>query len=92
MSDLDVQPRLRNEHKCIVCETQLINRRQDSKTCGARCRTKLYRYNKNNSVLIKFRLPMDSYTNLVIALMNIGKGKTVNDHIKSLLQREYGHA
>lgn len=94
MSVLDVQPRLHNEHKCVVCETQLINRRQDSKNCSNRCRTRLYRYNKEKSVLIRFRMPMKEYTNLVVALMTIGKGggKTVNDYIKSLLHREYDHA
>lgn len=87
MSDLDVHPRLLNPHKCIICETPLINRRQDSKTCSSRCRTQLYRQNKENSVLVKFRLPLDLYTNLVIAVMSAGKG--VGEHLQELLKREH---
>lgn len=81
---MDVHPRY-----CAVCNSPLINKRQDSITCGGRCRTALYRQRKENTVVFKVRLPLDVYSELVNKLMPAGKGNAVDKYVQSLLRREH---
>lgn len=76
---MDVHPRY-----CAVCNSPLINKRQDSITCTGRCRTKLYRQRKENTVVFKVRLPLNVYNKLV------STGVAVDKRVRSLLQREHG--
>lgn len=76
-----VQPRA-----CAVCNSRLVNKRQDSITCSGRCRTALYRQRKENTVVVKVRLPLNVYNNLM------STGNAVDKQVQSLLQREHAHA
>lgn len=73
---MDAHPR-----SCAVCNSRLVNLRQDAITCSGKCRTALCRQRKENTVVFKVRLPLDIYNNLV------STGITVDKYVQSLLQR-----
>ncbi len=72
---------------CLVCQTQLINKRIDAKTCSGRCRSKVWRANKDKSVLVSFRMPMTLHTDLFLVAYARNQGintylsKVVTDHL-----------
>lgn len=72
------------DHQCVVCQTRLINRRVDTRTCSSKCRTELYRRNRAGSVLLHLRVPMAMYTNL--ALQTINDGVSINDRLLRQLE------
>ncbi|MET3675250.1 putative nucleic acid-binding Zn ribbon protein [Pseudomonas sp. UYEF17] len=57
---------MKNHRVCCICNKSLINRRRDSTTCSSSCRGKLFRSNKTKTVLVKFRVPNDIYTDIAI--------------------------
>lgn len=71
---------------CVVCNTPLINRRIDTKTCSGRCRCELHRRNKEASVLVKFRVPLTTYIPFVAATIN--NGMSVNETIIDMMNIE----
>lgn len=72
---------------CLVCQTPLTNKRIDAKTCSGRCRSKVWRANKDKSVLVSFRMPMTLHTNLFLVAYARNQGintylnKVVSDHL-----------
>jgi len=59
---------------CGICNTDISHLRKHSKTCSNSCRSKLFRSNKLQSVLVNFRVPLDVYTNLAIDAFKSKKG------------------
>lgn len=51
---------------CCICNSSLSNRRLDTRTCSPSCRTKLFRSNQTNTVLVKVRIPIDTYSELAV--------------------------
>lgn len=55
------------ERLCMICHAPLINKRVHAKTCSGKCRSKLWRALKEQSVLVPFRLSVVSHTDLFLA-------------------------
>lgn len=72
---------------CLVCQTPLINKRIDAKTCSGRCRSVKFRSLREQSVLIPFRLPTSLHIDLFLAAYKGNQGintyltKVVCDHL-----------
>lgn len=75
------------ERLCMNCHAPLINKRSHAKTCSGKCRSKLWRALKEQSVLVPFRLSVVSHTDLFLVAyarnqsINTYLGKVVADHL-----------
>ncbi|MDH0640387.1 DUF2116 family Zn-ribbon domain-containing protein [Pseudomonas sp. GD03860] len=78
-----------NKHRvCAVCSADISGKRSDALTCSDRCRAKQSRKNKQQSVLVSIRVPLLTYTNMVIAAMK-AKSNGVNEHLKSIVMEKF---
>ncbi|GEM_PF-2231221 len=59
---------------CRICNTDISHLRKHATTCSNSCRSKLFRSNKLQSILVNFRVPLDVYTNLAIDAFTSKKG------------------
>ena len=72
---------------CLTCSAPLTYKRIDAKTCSGRCRSKVWRANKDKSVLVRFRMPMTLHTDLFLVAYARNQGintylnKVVADHL-----------
>lgn len=73
---------------CAVCNADISWKRSHALTCSDRCRAKQSRKNKQQSVLVSIRVPLLTYTNMVIAAM-IAKSNGVNEHLKSIIMEKF---
>jgi len=71
---------------CNICNKSLVNKRLDSKTCSSSCRSKLFRANQIKSVLVKFRISSEAYTDLTIKAFFAGQ--SISDHIAQLVVKQ----
>lgn len=69
---------------CSICNSSLSNKRSDAKTCSPSCRTKLFRSNQTSTVLVKVRIPLDTYTNLTIKAFKARAG--IDDYLVRMVQ------
>lgn len=74
------QPRL-----CKVCNNSINHRRCDATTCSSSCRGKLFRANKLNYVLVRFRVPNDLHTDLMINAFQAKKG--VSQYLADMVKK-----
>lgn len=72
------QPRL-----CKICNTKINQLRCDAITCSSSCRGKLFRANKANYTLVRFRVPNDIYTDLAITAFKSKRG--INQFLSDLV-------
>jgi len=56
-----------SERTCANCRTPLFNKRSHAKTCSAKCRMKMWRAFKEDSVLCSFRCSLANHTNLFLS-------------------------
>ncbi|MCE0968502.1 hypothetical protein [Pseudomonas sp. NMI4491_12] len=75
-----------NTRACNICNKSLNNKRLDSKTCSSSCRSKLFRLNQTQSVLVKFRISSEAYTDLTIKAFFAGQ--SISDHIVQLVVKQ----
>lgn len=74
---------------CLGCNGSLNNKRVDAKTCSGKCRCKIWRANKEKTVLVSFRMPTMQHTDLFLAAYACNQGintylnKVVSDHLAS---------
>lgn len=73
---------------CAVCNADITSKRSHALTCSDRCRAKQSRKNKQQSVLVSIRVPLLTYTNMVIAAMK-AKSNGVNEHLKSIVMEQF---
>lgn len=73
---------------CAVCSADISGKRSDALTCSDRCRAKQSRKNKQQSVLVSVRVPLLTYSNMVIAAMK-AKSNGVNEHLKSIMMEKF---
>lgn len=73
---------------CAVCSADISGKRSHAITCSDRCRAKQSRKNKQQSVLVSIRVPLLTYTNMVIAAMK-AKSNGVNEHLKSIMMEKF---
>lgn len=59
---------------CKICNTDISHLRKHATTCSNSCRSKLFRSNKLQSVLVNFRVPINVYTSLAIDAFKSKKG------------------
>lgn len=59
---------------CKICNTKINHLRRDAITCSSSCRGKMFRANRINYTLIRFRVPNDLYTDLMINAFQAKKG------------------
>lgn len=74
------QPRL-----CKICNKSINYLRRDAITCSSSCRGKRYRANKLNYVLVRFRVPNDLYTDLMINAFQAKKG--ISQHLTDMVKK-----
>lgn len=77
-----------NPRVCAVCGADISGKRSHAITCSDRCRAKQSRKNKQQSVLVSVRVPLLTYTNMVIAAMK-AKSNGVNEHLKSIVMEQF---
>lgn len=63
------QPRL-----CKICNKSINYLRSDAITCSSSCRGRLFRANRANYTLVRFKVPNDMYTDLMINAFQAKKG------------------
>lgn len=68
---------------CRICNTDISHMRKHATTCSSSCRGKLFRANKANYTLVQFRVPNDTYTDLVITAFKSKKG--INQYLTDLV-------
>lgn len=72
---------------CLGCNGSLEHKRIDAKTCSGKCRCKIWRVNKEKSVLVSFRMPIVLHTDLFLAAHACNQGvnaylnNVVSDHL-----------
>lgn len=71
------------ERNCAVCNTDISDRRVDAITCSDRCRAALSRKRKQQSVLVRLRVPINTYTNLVASAFSTGL--SVTDYLMNVV-------
>lgn len=59
---------------CAICNKPINHLRRDARTCSSACRGKLFRANRANYTLVRFRVPNDIYTDLAITAFKSKKG------------------
>lgn len=72
------QPRL-----CKICNKSINHLRRDARTCTSSCRGRLFRANKANYTLVRFRVPNDIYTDLAITAFKSKRG--INQFLSDLV-------
>lgn len=74
----------RKERNCAVCHTDINTRRVDAITCSDKCRARLSRKRTQQSVLVRFRVPITIYTNLVASAFTTHQ--SINDYLMNLVE------
>lgn len=72
-----------NTRTCCICNRLLQNRRRDAKTCSSSCRSKLFRSNRNQTVLVKFRVPQTTFTDLAIKAFSANQ--SIDEYLTQLV-------
>lgn len=72
---------------CRICNTDISHLRKHSKTCSNSCRSKLFRSNKLQSVLVNFRVPLAIYTDMAIEAFTTKKG--VSGLLSEMVAKKY---
>lgn len=72
-----------NSRACSICTTSINNRRCDAKTCSSSCRSKLFRSNKAQTVLVRFRVPQTTFTDL--AIKAISENQSIDEYLTQLV-------
>ncbi|WP_060519324.1 hypothetical protein [Pseudomonas sp. NBRC 111134] len=75
-----------NTRTCHICNKSLYNKRLDSKTCSASCRSKLFRANQVRSVLVRFRISSEAYIELTIKAFFAGQ--SISDYLAQLVVKQ----
>lgn len=68
---------------CKVCNTKINHLRCDAITCSSSCRGKMFRANRANNTLVRFRVPNDLYTDIVVSAFQSKKG--INQFLTDLV-------
>lgn len=68
---------------CLSCSGSLTNKRSDAKTCSGKCRCKVWRANKDKSVLVSFRMPIGLHTDLFLAAYARNQG--INTYLNKVV-------
>lgn len=68
---------------CKICNNSINNRRRDAITCSSSCRGRLFRSNKVKHVLVQFKVPVSTYTDLAIKAFSAKQG--INDYLTNLV-------
>lgn len=72
-----------NTRTCCICKKSLQHRRSDSRTCSSSCRSKLFRSNRNQTTLVKFRVPHIIFTELTVKAFSANQ--TINEYLSDLV-------
>lgn len=71
------------KRNCAVCHADISGRRVDAITCSDKCRARLSRKRKQQSVLVRLRIPINTYTNLIASALTTHQ--SLNDYLVSLV-------
>ncbi|SPO62785.1 protein of unknown function [Pseudomonas inefficax] len=77
-----------NTRVCCICNIPLKTKRRDARTCSSSCRGRLFRSNRAESVLVRFRVPLAAYTNLAVVALRADK--SINQYLSELVVKQHG--
>ncbi len=78
---------MENTRPCRICNTDISHLRKHAITCSNSCRSKLFRSNKLQSVLVNFRVPLSIYTDMAIEAFTSKKG--VSGLLTEMVTKKY---
>lgn len=70
---------------CRACNTHLVNRRPQTRTCNAACRAKVWRYSKIKMIKVSIMLNLTNHTRLTEAAGS--SGKSINQYVHDRVVR-----
>lgn len=68
---------------CCICNSSINNRRLDARTCSSSCRSKLFRANRTKTMLVKFRVPQTTFTDLTIKALSANQ--SIDEYLTQLV-------
>lgn len=68
---------------CAICNKSINHLRKDARTCTSSCRGRLFRANRANYTLVRFKVPNELYTDIVISAFQSKKG--INQFLTDLV-------